>query len=551
MKIDLRKHLPRLVLTALAAVLGSGVVLGIVQANVQEWAKASGNDQYLVKYSGPTMVRLAEITSSGPFVFFTAMLIGGALSLWADTFVRRWLEWRASNTGKISFRTVDRKLASMTTLFIFITATVICGAWVLYEQRYGSSKQTDHVPQIANDQKPKAPLSEEDRRFRYELRGFSLSTLNDVLNASGRTFAMLRSIDRQRNEGTAELGARDYFIHFSTSTMDFGFAKIREALNSTNADEIDSDQVQELIFRYFQDYSQFQKFIAQLNAVLLVDLPKTEEMQRWLDADKQCRNELQKLKAWPQAKKLREIQDAMFASVDRTWERPPIAVTKNVDNILAIQKESDRLRLDLDEARKDKAQLEIKNQELQAIALEIQQRKVKSPLEELTASNSRLSSGDRERLSNALFEFSQVLDQANGTFGAMNSAGANLNNAWQDGSVAADSESHKARLLTAQTHAKEFESSFSAEREKWKYYQSNIAYIFGADPDNSALLARNGIDDYLNFLDRWTKIENKNEKPVLQLMWHAQLRFDGFLYGFSHWKNESAARLDQVKKSLQ
>jgi hypothetical protein len=327
MKIDLRKHLTRLVLTALAAVLGSGVVLGIVQANVQEWAKASGNDQYLVKYSGPTLDRLAEITSSGPFVFVTAMLIGGALSLWADTFVRRWLEWRANNAGKFSFRNVDRKLASMTTLFIFVTATVICGAWVLYEQRYGSSKLIDHVPQLANDQKPKPALSEEDRRFRYELRGFSLSTLNDVLQLSGRTFGMLRVIDRKNNEGTAELGARDYFIHFATSTADFGFEKIKSALNYTNVDDIDSDQVQELVYRYFQDYSQFQKFIAQLNAVLGIDLLKTEEMQRWLDADKQCRNELQKLKAWPQAKKLRDIQDGVFASVDRTWERPPIPIT--------------------------------------------------------------------------------------------------------------------------------------------------------------------------------------------------------------------------------
>jgi hypothetical protein len=195
--------------------------------------------------------------------------------------------------------------------------------------------------------------------------------------------------------------------------------------------------------------------------------------------------------------------------------------------------------------------LEVPGQSLQQQPLAFQPNIHKSPFEELAALNAHLSAGDRERLSNALFDFSQVLDQANKVFGAMNSAGAKLNNAWQDGSVAKDSESHKARLLAAQTLAKEFEANFSGQREKWKYYQSDIAYVFGSDPDNNALQARNGIDDYLNFLDRWTKIENKNETPILQLMWHAQLRFDGYLHGFSNWKNESVARLDQVKKSLQ
>ncbi len=57
----------RYAVTCLAAVLGSGVILALVQANVQEWAKANSQDQYLVKYAGPIVDRLIELTQSSAF----------------------------------------------------------------------------------------------------------------------------------------------------------------------------------------------------------------------------------------------------------------------------------------------------------------------------------------------------------------------------------------------------------------------------------------------------------------------------------------------------
>jgi len=164
---------------------------------------------------------------------------------------------------------------------------------------------------------------------------------------------MLRSVDREKNGGTAELGVRERFIHRATSTMDFGMENIRKAVNKPNADEIDSEQVQGLIVNFFQEYVQLQQHIAQLNGLLGVDLPKTEEMQRWLESDRQCRTELQKLKAWPQAKKLREIQDSLFASVDRNFERPPIAITKQLPSNAQQQAELDNRTRERDLARID------------------------------------------------------------------------------------------------------------------------------------------------------------------------------------------------------
>lgn len=79
-----------------------------------------------------------------------------------------------------------------------------------------------------------------------------------------------------------------------------------------------------LIYDYFQKYQLFQKHIGALNGVLNVDLPATEPMQRWLEADKQCRTELRKLKDWPQAGKIKEIPESIFASSeDKIWSRAP------------------------------------------------------------------------------------------------------------------------------------------------------------------------------------------------------------------------------------
>jgi hypothetical protein len=170
---------------------------------------------------------------------------------------------------------------------------------------------------------------------------------------------------------------------------------------------------------------------------------------------------------------------------------------------------------------------------------------IRSPLEKLVASNTGLPSADKERLSNALFEFSRLLDQANKVFATIDIMGGELNRAYQNGDIGRDTGLYRSKLLAAQSLDKEFESSFSAQREKWKYYQDNFDYIFGPNPDGSMHLARNGIEDYLNYLDRWARIENKTEQPILQLLWHPQIRFDQFVIDFAHWRQESSTRFDR------
>lgn len=84
----LHRRTMRLIVTGIAALLGSGIIISLVQSNVQEWAKANNQDQYLVKYAGPIMDSLAQVTQSTTFLAAAWAIIGGAVVLWVDYALR-------------------------------------------------------------------------------------------------------------------------------------------------------------------------------------------------------------------------------------------------------------------------------------------------------------------------------------------------------------------------------------------------------------------------------------------------------------------------------
>lgn len=79
----------RYLLTGCAFIFGSCMLGGWLQANVQEWAKASGQDQYLVGLAGPLMARLADVAQSQVLIAIGWASIGGAVILWLDYTLRR------------------------------------------------------------------------------------------------------------------------------------------------------------------------------------------------------------------------------------------------------------------------------------------------------------------------------------------------------------------------------------------------------------------------------------------------------------------------------
>lgn len=81
--------IPRWIPTVLAVVFGTGLLSPLVQANVQEWAKKNGWDQFLVQFAEPSaMDRLVQITQTGWFIFAAGFFIGGAVFLWLEYFLR-------------------------------------------------------------------------------------------------------------------------------------------------------------------------------------------------------------------------------------------------------------------------------------------------------------------------------------------------------------------------------------------------------------------------------------------------------------------------------
>jgi apolipoprotein N-acyltransferase len=83
-------RIPRWIPTTLAIIFGTGLLAPLVQANVQEWAKQNGWDQFLVRFAEPaTLDRIFQISQTGWFIFVAGFFVGGAALLWIDTFLRR------------------------------------------------------------------------------------------------------------------------------------------------------------------------------------------------------------------------------------------------------------------------------------------------------------------------------------------------------------------------------------------------------------------------------------------------------------------------------
>jgi hypothetical protein len=83
-------------------------------------------------------------------------------------------------------------------------------------------------------------------------------------------------------------------------------------------------------------------------------------------------------------------------------------------------------------------------------------------------------------------------------------------------------------------------------------FRAQEDYIFGNNPDNegpNALI--NAAQGYSIYLDWWSAVQNKDQKPVLLLLSVAQDDYTKRVKGFSNWQQGCVTRLAEMRSSIQ
>lgn len=136
----------RTIITLLGSAAATGIVVPIIQANVQEWAKAQGYDQFMVKYSEPTIASLIEIMQSPLFIVGAAVLMGGALWSWTDHVFRQWQLNRPQSVSGLWDSRGSRRLVAMIIMLIAVAVVVVMALYLALDR---SKQAGEHPPASA------------------------------------------------------------------------------------------------------------------------------------------------------------------------------------------------------------------------------------------------------------------------------------------------------------------------------------------------------------------------------------------------------------------
>jgi hypothetical protein len=176
-----------------------------------------------------------------------------------------------------------------------------------------------------------------------------------------------------------------------------------------------------------------------------------------------------------------------------------------------------------------------------------------SQLERVVVANKNLPQGDRERLSNLLYEFSQTLDKMTALGYKANREVSQIGNEVHDGSIVKDYEVHLKTLREISDSGKKMAMAFlqARETEKWRYYSDQMGYVFGDNPDNlgpNSII--NATDSYATNLDQWSSIKDRENKAALNLLEAPRIESERLLHTFFDWKGGCENRLEQMRQSI-
>ena len=164
--------------------------------------------------------------------------------------------------------------------------------------------------------------------------------------------------------------------------------------------------------------------------------------------------------------------------------------------------------------------------------------------------NRNAAKADREHLAAAFYEFADSLGQGQTLmYKGFQEAGAIS----QDGTNITKTISvHIKNLRKFEAEAMAYGKEHMALRNKWNYYPKQTAYIFGDNPDNLGWgKLASTFNKYAVQLEEWSVIQNKDDKPVQNMLFEYKNQFDEGLKQYADFFNGCKSRLDEMKESIQ
>jgi hypothetical protein len=157
-------------------------------------------------------------------------------------------------------------------------------------------------------------LTPEQVELRKELRAFALDCAPRLANAIGTVMSVLK--DRE-----ADNSPRSIAIHalFHSSFSNFPQLDNLRRATEVELESMNIDAAQQALAEFLDEYEHRQRTVGNLNHIVGTDIRHTEVGQQWLEVDRECARELERLRHFDEAKRLQKVRGRMASATDDLW----------------------------------------------------------------------------------------------------------------------------------------------------------------------------------------------------------------------------------------
>jgi len=153
--------------------------------------------------------------------------------------------------------------------------------------------------------------------------------------------------------------------------------------------------------------------------------------------------------------------------------------------------------------------------------------------------------GDRERLAEAFYEWSQILEGGNTAWGKANHLKVD-----EKGPFLQDLAKRKGKIPDIKMAAQQFAKHLIDSRNKWRYYEKEENQVFGDNVDNDANILPGALSEYDNQLDTVLASKETDNERLKTIMWPEDLRYDEAIKNFAQWLQGCGRRLQTAREAI-